>query len=248
MKELKNIKYQTMLINNNGHHSNCLKRQYEQFAPNTIDNKYGGSGGGGGGSLTTPYFFGSTQNKKVRANLVPPSTDATTLFIGNIPLDATIDDDVKPIFPNAISLRKPDGKTFAFVSFPDFETARRIVDNSNALSATSSYNIRGRDLMIGWATQQTKNPMQQLQAQSQVNNNTNTSSSSSSAVPNILMKEPQLLRLSASDKSIKTLFIRNLPSHIEWTVDELKKILYYKYYKYVYVFYHYIIVTSHHLN
>lgn len=86
---------------------------------------------------------------KGRANivLIPPTPDAKTLFVGGLTIDTT-DSDILGAFPGSSTVRKASGKPFAFVEFSSHEDASKVV----TISTRKGYNIRGRNLSIGWAS------------------------------------------------------------------------------------------------
>ena len=169
------------------------------------------------GNVAPGAFFFGQQNKRMKTtSLVAPSTNATTVYIGNVPNEAS-ELEVRSLFPNAINVRKNEGKPFAFVSFRTYDIARSLVDTANAPSDAPIYSIRGRTLAIGWAEHQSK---------SNTHTNVNTSTTTS-LIPGTAIQPPPPpppLQLEPSNTEAKTLFVRNLPKHVDWTDEELQEV------------------------
>lgn len=97
----------------------------------------------------------------IERQLVPPSEDAKTLFIGGLGhFDATavtdVPTDVSPIqaalsqvMPGVVSVEKAAGKSYAFVEFENYEAAMAVVTKS--IHEPRSMVLQGAPLVIGWA-------------------------------------------------------------------------------------------------
>jgi RNA recognition motif-containing protein len=95
------------------------------------------------------FFFGDRGKSRQPLKLQPSRPDARSLFLGNIPFDAT-EQELIAMFPNAVECRHPDGKPFAFLKCRTHENAKWIVDKANAASQPTVYTIRGRNLSVAW--------------------------------------------------------------------------------------------------
>lgn len=157
------------------------------------------------------FFFGQHNKRMKTTSLVAPSANATTVYIGNVPNEAS-ELEVRSVFPHATTIRKNEGKPFAFVSFSSFDIARSLVDTANAPTDAPIYSIRGRTLAIGWAEHQGK-PI------------TNVKTTPSSIPATVIQPPPPApLQLEPSNTEAKTLFVRNLPKHVNWTDEELRDV------------------------
>lgn len=95
---------------------------------------------------TGSFFFGSavTKGQSTRAlNTVAPSDFAKVLFVGGLHPN-TKESEVYDAFPDCVSIRRPDGKGFAFVEFSSHDAASRVMRGAPPI-------IRGRPLSVGWA-------------------------------------------------------------------------------------------------
>jgi len=90
-------------------------------------------------------------------NLVPPSSTATTLFVGNMPRVAPgsfsrPDAELKSLLPGCLAVRLQEGKAFAFAEFESHGAAKSVVDACSRPGGAVS--LQGRMLSIGWAASQ----------------------------------------------------------------------------------------------
>jgi RNA recognition motif-containing protein len=101
--------------------------------------------------------------KRPGPRLDPPSQDACTLFVGNLPVSASHEDILK-IFPSATKCRKREDKSYAFVSFPNFSIAKTIVESANVNAMSTSdikvkeskqFTLQDKLLTLGWANTST---------------------------------------------------------------------------------------------
>jgi RNA recognition motif-containing protein len=106
---------------------------------------------------------GANKDESAERNLVPPSEDAKTLFIGGLTaFDASPDaqpiegSDQHPLhaalsklFPGIVTVNKPPGKPYAFVDFEDYDAAMAVVTKS--IAEPRAYVLQGTPLIIGWA-------------------------------------------------------------------------------------------------
>lgn len=93
-------------------------------------------------------------------NLVPPSSTATTLFVGNMPRVAPgsisrPDAELKSLLPSCLAVRIQEGKAFAFAEFESHGAAKSVVDACTRPGGAVS--LQGRVLSIGWAASQSIN-------------------------------------------------------------------------------------------
>lgn len=91
------------------------------------------------------YFFGDASQHGKPLNLVPPSTTATTLFIGGISPESN-EHDLGKFMRNIRSIRRTPGKRFAFVDFVSHSAACDVVDQSTR----RPFRLDGRTLQVGW--------------------------------------------------------------------------------------------------
>ena len=89
---------------------------------------------------------GSGQSGAPPPNLIPPGPFAKTLFVGGIKQDVP-EEEVHRSFPDVASVRRPTGKTYAFVEFKSHDTAKKVMD----ASVRREVVIAGRTVAIGWA-------------------------------------------------------------------------------------------------
>lgn len=70
----------------------------------------------------------SSNDNSNRDSLVkmPSNVDCKTLFVGNIP-DTTTNIDLTTLFPDSVSIYRPEGKNFAFIEFSTPEFARQVM-------------------------------------------------------------------------------------------------------------------------
>lgn len=97
----------------------------------------------------------------IERQLVPPSEDAKTLFIGGLgQFDANavadVPADVSPfqhalnqLLPGVVSVNKPTGKSYAFVDFESYDAAMAVVTKS--INEPRAMVLQGAPLVIGWA-------------------------------------------------------------------------------------------------
>ena len=83
-------------------------------------------------------------------NLVPPSPSAVTLFIGNVPRSIGVAQELQAALPGCVSVRVPEGKSFAFAEFRSHEAALNMVNTSSRPG--EAVVLMGRQLSIGWAS------------------------------------------------------------------------------------------------
>ena len=134
-------------------------------------------------------------------NLIPPNTDARTLFVGGLTQNISTQAILKTL-PNSVNVRRPDGKSFAFVEFNSHASAKAVID----ASAKREVAINDRVVTFGWAN-------------SNVSSNSNNLSSYGGGTSNHgenyrgTKKEQQQLDLILipPDDESKTLFIGSLP-------------------------------------
>ena len=110
------------------------------------------SGGGG------RFFFGiggySSNGSKTSGggpppiNLVPPHSSARTLFVGGLPNVPVSETELLGLFVGAQVVRRPEGKSFAFVEFSCFQDAKAVIDYC---VSGKEIVLHGRALGVGWA-------------------------------------------------------------------------------------------------
>lgn len=94
-------------------------------------------------------------------NLVAPSSTASRLFIGGLSREMTEEDLRQAIASqlkingSALTVKRPQGKSFAFVDFPSHDFARRLVEMV-ARKGGGGMPFQGRTLTVGWATEKGK--------------------------------------------------------------------------------------------
>lgn len=109
----------------------------------------------------------SNKRRKLGLCLQAPSTDAKTLFVGGVAA-ATADSDLENLFVGILhgsqldkssisqtpmlSIRRPDGKDFAFIEFPTPRDAQTVMDRvSTDSTGESGVVLHGKEITIGWA-------------------------------------------------------------------------------------------------
>ena len=94
-----------------------------------------------GPSVTSGSFFfgqkgtnrdgtGGSSFKPPPPNLIPPSTTAKTLFVGGLSREVG-EEEIRRSFPDVFSVRKPEGKSYAFVDFHSHLTAKQVTHACN---------------------------------------------------------------------------------------------------------------------
>jgi len=111
----------------------------------------------GVGATAGANFFGSAGvgpgGVRVGAkpmNTIPPSTDATLLFLGGLPPMSS--EDIMKLLPGSVSVRRPDGKSFGFADFASHAEAKRVVEEA----VKRAVLMGGRPITIGWAAASNK--------------------------------------------------------------------------------------------
>ena len=106
----------------------------------------------GSGATTGANFFGAAglgpdgvRIGAKSANLVPPSPEATLLFLGGLP--ALPNTEFLSLFPGSTSMRRPEGKTFGFLDFSTHAAALKVVEESSKRAIL----VSGRPITVGWA-------------------------------------------------------------------------------------------------
>ena len=122
--------------------------------------KTGGRGTGSGalffGNMGVPRPDSSFGNLPMSGggppsvNLIPPSPSAVTLFIGNVPRSIGVSQELQAALPGCVSVRVPEGKSFAFAEFRSHEAALNMVNNSSRPG--EAVILMGRQLSVGWAS------------------------------------------------------------------------------------------------
>ena len=90
-----------------------------------------------GPSVTSGSFFfgmkgtnrdgtGGSSFKPPPPNLIPPSATAKTLFVGGLSRE-TGEEEIRRSLPDVMLVRKPDGKSYAFVDFHSHATAKQVM-------------------------------------------------------------------------------------------------------------------------
>lgn len=98
---------------------------------NQLANEGGGEGGGGGGGVVG----GGRRDRNSSA--VNVGQDSKTLFVGSLPPAALVIDLEQLFGTAAVSVRKPDGKSYAFVEFRSHAEAAAIVEQAEASVAAA---------------------------------------------------------------------------------------------------------------
>jgi RNA recognition motif-containing protein len=90
------------------------------------------------------------KRERTKAELSPPYPDSKTLFVGSMPESAT-EDDIEQLFTDYgnVSVRRPEGKQFAFVEFQSPRNAAIAINNGAANG--SQLLLKGQELWLGWA-------------------------------------------------------------------------------------------------
>jgi RNA recognition motif-containing protein len=83
--------------------------------------------------------------------LIAPSDSAVTLFIGGLTKEIG-DIELKNSLPKSIAIKRPVGKSFAFVDFETHEAAKKVIE----ASTRRGFVIKGRTLTVGWAKEKEK--------------------------------------------------------------------------------------------
>jgi RNA recognition motif-containing protein len=84
-------------------------------------------------------------------NLIPPSDKATTLFVGGLGRDLS-DRELQNSLTGAVTVRRPPGKSFAFVEFASHQAAKLVVE----ASVRRGVVLGGRTISIGWGKEKEK--------------------------------------------------------------------------------------------
>ena len=121
-----------------------------------------GGGSGGGSGAAAAGGGGDDAAAEREKQLIPPSEDAKTLFIGGLlhfdpsaevtedPSGSPLHSALAKIFPGMVSVNRPLNKSYAFVEFSDYASAMAAVTAS--IHEPRSQLLQGRTLLsIGWA-------------------------------------------------------------------------------------------------
>ena len=86
---------------------------------------------------------------------VPPSKDATTLFVGNLSPTVTTQH-IAALFSTSVTpqVHRPEGKNYAFVEFPNHPAARQAYDSACPMGtdgAPGQVLLLGQPVSVGWA-------------------------------------------------------------------------------------------------